>query len=75
MVIIGTGPSVKNHKIAIEQYIEFNKPYVIALNTQEHINEELIDIRVACHPTKLLVDLHKYPLLKRKGDSSSKSNQ
>lgn len=56
VVIIGTGPSVVKHKKAIEEYIRDKNPYVIALNTQSHISAELIDIRAACHPVRLLAD-------------------
>jgi 4-hydroxy 2-oxovalerate aldolase len=56
VIIIGTGPSGIKHKQAIEEYIRDKKPYVIALNTQTHIAAELIDIRVACHPVRLLAD-------------------
>ena len=56
VVILGTGPSVFKHKQAIENYIEREKPFVIALNTQSSISSELIDIRAACHPVRLLAD-------------------
>lgn len=56
VIIIGTGPSVVKHKQAIEAYIQEKQPYVIVLNTQTHINANLIDIRAACHPVRLLAD-------------------
>ena len=56
VVIIGTGPSVIKHKQAIEDYIRQKNPYVIALNTQSDILSDLIDIRTACHPVRLLAD-------------------
>ncbi|MGG1399977.1 aldolase catalytic domain-containing protein [Bacillus salipaludis] len=61
VLIIGTGPSIAKHKQALEDYIRYKNPYVIALNTQLHISSDLIDIRAACHPVRLLADssVHK----------------
>ncbi|MGG7620234.1 aldolase catalytic domain-containing protein [Bacillus coreaensis] len=61
VLIIGTGPSIIMHRKALEDYIQNKRPYVIALNTQSHISSDLIDIRAACHPVRLLADssLHK----------------
>lgn len=56
VVILGAGPGITKHKEAIEAYIHKNKPYVIALNTQSIIKEELINLRAACHPIRLLTD-------------------
>jgi 4-hydroxy 2-oxovalerate aldolase len=56
VLIIGTGPSMVKHRKALEDYIQSNHPYVIALNTQSHISSELIDIRAACHPVRILAD-------------------
>lgn len=56
VLILGSGPSVKKHRKAIESYIHVKKPFVIALNTQQNIDEYLIDIRAACHPIRLLAD-------------------
>ena len=60
VLIIGTGPGVKTHQIAIEGYIKNHKPYVIALNTQKNIDEKLIDVRAACHPVRLLADCQEH---------------
>lgn len=56
VLILGTGPGLKKHKDAIEGYIRAARPYVIALNTQDFIQPELIDIRAACHPVRLMAD-------------------
>ena len=60
VLILGAGPSVKNHRQAVETYIKQYQPYVIALNTQKNIDEALIDIRAACHPVRLLADCHEH---------------
>ena len=56
VLLLGTGPGVANHRIALEQYIRLHQPLVLALNTQSAINSELIDMRIACHPVRLLAD-------------------
>lgn len=60
VLIIGTGPSVARHQKAIEAYILKHKPYVIALNAQQTIDESLINVRAACHPVRLLADCQEY---------------
>lgn len=56
VLILGNGPSLSAHRTAIETYVRSKKPYVIALNTQACISEDLIDIRAACHPVRMLAD-------------------
>lgn len=56
VLLLGTGPGVAQHRQALERYIRQAKPLVLALNTQCAIASELIDLRVACHPVRLLAD-------------------
>lgn len=56
VLLLGTGPGVAKHRQAIEDYICQYQPIVLALNTQSSIAQELIDLRVACHPIRLLAD-------------------
>jgi 4-hydroxy 2-oxovalerate aldolase len=56
VLIIGSGPGAKKYKKEIENFIKTTSPFVIALNTQSNINEELIDAHSACHPVRLLAD-------------------
>jgi len=65
VLILGTGPGISEYKLAIEQYIKRNKPFVIGLNTQKSIDEKLINVRVACHSLRLTTDIKKYRLLKQ----------
>ena len=65
ILILGTGPGILKNKLAIEQYVKKNKPFVIGLNTQKSISEKLINIRVACHSLRLTTDRKKYKLLKQ----------
>ncbi len=56
VLLLGTGPGVERHRAALEAMIEREKPIVVALNTQAGIASDLIDLRVACHPVRLLAD-------------------
>ena len=60
VLLLGTGPSVAEHKAAIERYIKKYNPVVVALNTQSAVAQDLIDVRIACHPTRLLADCDKH---------------
>ena len=61
VLLLGAGPGVFKHKSAIESYIKKTKPVVIALNIQNNISSELIDLRAACHPVRIIsdIDIHK----------------
>ena len=63
VLILGAGPGVARHRPALEAYISRAKPLVIALNTQSAIAPELIDLRAACHPVRLLADAEAYSKL------------
>lgn len=56
VLILGTGPGVTAHRAALEAYIRRARPLVMALNTQSAIDPALIDLRIACHPVRLLAD-------------------
>lgn len=60
VLVVGTGPSVRQHRFAIEQYIKRYHPYVIALNTQSHLDNACIDVRAACHPIRILADCKEH---------------
>ncbi len=63
MLILGTGPGVSRHRTALESYVRRAKPLVMALNTQSDLDADLIDLRVACHPVRLLADCRAHSLL------------
>jgi len=60
VLILGSGPSVRDHRLALEAFIREKKPFVIALNTEKSLGNELIDIRAACHPVRLLADCEEH---------------
>lgn len=63
VLILGTGPGVQAHRPALENFIRQQKPFVIALNTQKSLADEVIDIRAACHPVRLLADCDEHARL------------
>ena len=63
VLLLGTGPGVARHREALEQFIRDKRPLVVALNTQSEIDAELIDLRVACHPVRLLADCEAHTKL------------
>jgi len=60
VLILGGGASVFEHREAIERYIRRQKPVVLALNTKTDIDSELIDLRVASHPVRMLSDVETH---------------
>jgi 4-hydroxy 2-oxovalerate aldolase len=63
VLILGAGQGVEQHRTALESFIRNAKPLVLALNTQNAIAPELIDLRVACHPVRLLADCEAHTKL------------
>ena len=57
VLIIGTGKQIKNHEKALRAFIKKNNPIVLAINTQTLKDSNLIDLRIACHPTRLFADI------------------
>ena len=65
VLILGSGPSLTHHKEAMERYIKQTNPYVIALNTLQVVDANLIDLRAACHPFRLVADCEAYKSLEQ----------
>jgi 4-hydroxy 2-oxovalerate aldolase len=63
VILLGSGPGVHAHKSALEEYVRKYKPLVVALNTQSGIDERLIDLRIACHPVRLLANAATHTIL------------
>ncbi|WP_020654762.1 aldolase catalytic domain-containing protein [Massilia niastensis] len=63
VLIIGAGPGVAAHRAALERVAREKNLFVIALNTQTGIDADLIDVRAACHPFRLLADREVYRTL------------
>lgn len=56
VLLLGTGPGVAKYRKTLERFIAEHKPVVIALNTQTAIDHNLVDLRIACQPVRLLAD-------------------
>ncbi|WP_323751839.1 aldolase catalytic domain-containing protein [Marinobacter sp.] len=63
VLVLGSGPGVGLHREILELYINTFKPFVIALNAQEGVDESLVDVRAACHPVRLLADCSAHRVL------------
>ena len=66
VLLVGNGPGAVQHREAIERYVRNHKPVVIGLNTDATLDPELIDLRAACHPVRLLADAGHYRKLPQK---------
>ena len=60
VLMLASGPKMKDYKDEIEKYIKIKKPFVMALNTNVIINKKLIDVIVACNPLNLIADADLY---------------
>jgi 4-hydroxy 2-oxovalerate aldolase len=60
VLILGPGPGGTAHRVALDDFIEARKPFVIALNTLTTVAPDHIDIRAACHPIRLMADCRAY---------------
>lgn len=63
VLLLGAGTGVVRHRQALESYIRRTRPVVVALNTQSDLDASLIDLRVACHPVRLLADCETHARL------------
>ncbi len=66
ILILGPGKNLKINKKKIEKIIKEKNFLVVSLNTFSSIREDLINLRVICHPMRLLSDIKKIKKLKSK---------
>ena len=66
VLILGSGPGVKEHKLALEAFVKNFKPFVIALNTQSIISSKFINVRAVCNTLRLLTDYKSFKKLPQK---------
>lgn len=64
VLLVSSGPTVKEYQKEIEKYIVKKKPKVIALNTFVSINKKLIDFYLACNPLRIIADANLYSKIK-----------
>lgn len=63
VLILGAGDGVVAHRSALEGLIRRRRPVVLALNTQSAISQSMINLRIACHPVRLLADVDNHKAL------------
>lgn len=66
VLILGQGKSVEAKKEKILSFIKKNKCKVISLNINKYLEKKFIDYYVACHETRVIVDLKKYSDVSKK---------
>jgi len=64
-LILANSKSLEEHRIAIQQFIEKEKPYVLALNWNDHIDPNLINAYVSCHPHRVIMSIERAGSLER----------
>ena len=64
IIILGPGNNLKRNKLKIENKIIKENLYVISLNTFSTVSEKLINLRVMCHPLRIMSDKKKLNNLK-----------
>ncbi len=55
-LILGPGNNLNLYKNKVHDFIKRVNPYVICINTVNLFKENLVDLRVACHPMRILSD-------------------
>ena len=65
-LILGPGKNLVSHKKKVNKFIKKNNPFVICINTTNVFKEDLINLRVACHPMRILSDLKFHNSIKTK---------
>jgi len=66
VLIIGSGQSVKKYRLALESFIKLEKPFVIAINSEQSIDRSLIDIYAACNVKRIISDISSYHKLEKR---------
>ncbi|MEM6678012.1 MAG: aldolase catalytic domain-containing protein [Pseudomonadota bacterium] len=56
VLLLAPGPAGAAHAAAVARFVRDRRPVVVAFNTHMPLPSELIDLRVACHPVRLLAD-------------------
>lgn len=60
VLILGAGPSIYKHKTGLERLTKEKNLFVIALNSQSNISQDLINLHAICHPFRLIADRDLY---------------
>ena len=64
ILLIGKGESTLKFKESIEEFIRNNDVFVICLNINQNIDNNLVDFHTVCHPIRIISEFKKYSNLK-----------
>ena len=64
ILILGPGKNLLINSKKIQKIIKSKNLFVIALNTFQSLDERFINLRVSCHPFRIMSDMKKYRNLK-----------
>lgn len=53
VMLVASTPGLAQHADAVSRFIEHERPLVMGLNRVEGIDDSLIDVTAACHPSRL----------------------
>ncbi len=56
ILILGPGENIKKNKTKIIRFIKDKRPFVIALNSFNSLQEKLVNVRAICHPKRIISD-------------------
>ena len=60
LLILGSGPKLKQNKNKIEKFIKRKKPIVLAINDNPFIDKKLINFRVISHTMRILLESNNF---------------
>ena len=60
ILILGAGAGTKRYINALQQYVMKKKPVVLCLNINEAVPNDIVDAYVACHESRILIELDHY---------------
>ena len=66
ILILGAGKNLSSNSKKIEKIIKTKKLFVVALNLLNSLKDEFINLRVSCHPFRIMSDKTQYSKLKVK---------
>ena len=63
VLILAPGPGTSKHMKPIQQYVSNKNPIVLCLNVNSSVPEEIVTAHVACHETRILIEIDLYTSL------------
>ena len=60
VLVLGAGPGTKRYIRALRQYVDRHHPLVLCLNVNKAVPKEMVDIYVACHDMRILIEADAY---------------